>query len=395
MRLNPPALAAIRALMLTSPHAVFSKRALPLALVLALGGLGAVSTPNRGQAQLGDEQRIRVAELLKASTVTVSAGASTGSGFVADTQGLIVTNAHVASGARRSGRLRVRYGDGTTQDARLLAYDAHHDLALAEVLGKVKVKPLPLGDSDGVKVGQTVLAFGSPFGLDGTLTQGIVSARRDDLQVIGAGDLRGVIQTDAPINPGNSGGPLVNTRGEVVGVNTAIVSRSGASNGIGFAVPVVYVKELLSMVAKERSARAAGGAAVGEAPAVGSAMPPAQGSGKRVAVWLGVMGTDFRARGYRGVRVDRVAPGSPAAAAGLLGAADAPPPFIAQLGIPWTGHIILAVDSVPVRNMAELKKVLSHRAPGEQTLVTVTVGPGILTGETVVDLVAPPAGLRL
>jgi S1-C subfamily serine protease len=391
MRLNPPAFTAIDGPMLTLPHAVISEARLSFALALgALGVLGGLA-PAIGLAQLTDDQRIRVAEQLKASTVTVAAGPSTGSGFIAPVRGLIVTNAHVASGARRSGRMRVRFGDGSMQEARLLAYDARHDLAIAQVLGSPKLKPLPLGDSDAVKVGQTVLAFGSPFGLDGTLTQGIVSARRDDLQVIGSGDLRGVIQTDAPINPGNSGGPLVNTRGEVVGVNTAIVSRSGASNGIGFAVPVSYVKALLAEVDKALDARASGPAATHPMGA-----PSLQGrSGKRPPVWLGVLGSDFRARGYRGVRVDQVAPGSPAAEAGLLGAADPPPPFILQLGIPWTGHIILAVDSVPVRSMADLQKLLARHAPGEQALITITVGPGILTGETVVDLLPPPKGLRL
>jgi S1-C subfamily serine protease len=380
--------------MLTITHSVFTRRCLWLAVILeVLGGIGPGLGAGTAAAQLSDEQRVRVAELLKASTVTVSAGESTGSGFVAPSRGLIVTNAHVASGARRTGRLRLRFGDGSTQEARLLAYDAHHDLAIAQVVGgKVKAKPLPLGDSDAVKVGQSVLAFGSPFGLEGTLTQGIVSARRDDLQVIGAGDLRGVIQTDAPINPGNSGGPLVNTRGEVVGVNTAIISRSGASNGIGFAVPSVYVKELLAAIEKELDARAATGAGAESAPDPGALPAP---SGKRPPVWLGVLGSDFKGRGYRGVRVDRVAPRSPAAAAGLLGAGDPPPPFIVQLGVPWTGHIILAVDSVPVRSMADLKKLLARHAPGEQALVTVTVGPGILTGETVVDLLAPPQGMRL
>ena len=152
--------------------------------------------------------------------------------------GFVVTNAHVASGARWSGRLRVRFGDGGMRPAVLIAYDAVHDLAVAQVDGDVRVRPLVLGDSDDVRVGQSVLAFGSPFGLEGTLTQGIVSARRD-VGAIGQGEVRNVIQTDAPINPGNSGGPLVDAKGEVVGINTAILSRSGASNGIGFAVPSV------------------------------------------------------------------------------------------------------------------------------------------------------------
>jgi putative serine protease PepD len=357
-----------------------------LALVLVSVGAGA----STAHAEIPEDQRVRVAERLREATVTVLAGRSTGSGFVAPPHNWIVTNAHVASGARYSGRLRVRFGDGEVRHARLIAYDAQRDLAVAQIEGETKVRPLVLGNSDEVKVGQSVLAFGSPFGLEGTLTQGIVSARRD-LSPIGAGDLRGVIQTDAPINPGNSGGPLVNGKGEVIGVNTAILSRSGASNGIGFAVPVNYVKQLLDGIERQLSAGGRGAAAQDGAdgePAGNDAVQ--RPGGKRAAVWLGLQGESFRGLGYRGVRVARVAPNSPAARAGLLGTADPPPPFITQLGIPWTGHIILAVDSRPVRSMEELKAVLARHRPGGQAVVTVTVGPGIVTGETVVDLEAPP-----
>jgi S1-C subfamily serine protease len=360
--------------------------------LLRLSWLAAAGTallaPPTAQADVSDEQRIRVAERLKQSTVTVIAGQSTGSGFVSPTRGWIVTNAHVASGARWTGRLKLRFGDGSTRGARLIAYDAHHDLAVAEVDEPHKVPALPLADSDDVKVGQTVLAFGSPFGLEGTLTQGIVSARRD-LAAIGAGDLHAVIQTDAPINPGNSGGPLVNAKGEVVGVNTAIVSRSGSSAGIGFAVPANYVKELLSALEREvkgeeRVAGAGGRDLAAKAPVAN------KGAATSAPVWLGLLGRDYRGHGYAGVRVQQVAPNSPAAEAGLLGAVDHAPPFIEQLGVPWTGHIILAVDSHPVRSMKELQKVLASHRPGDQAVITVTVGPGILTGETVVELGAPP-----
>jgi S1-C subfamily serine protease len=355
-----------------------------LSFTLAALWVGLASAP--AHAEISEEQRIHVAERLKESTVTVIAGQSTGSGFIVAPHGWVVTNAHVASGARFSGRLRVRFGDGETRPGVLLAYDAEHDLAVIEVQGDTRVRPLPLGDSDDVRVGQSVLAFGSPYGLDGTLTQGIVSARRD-VGAIGNGDVHNVIQTDAPINPGNSGGPLVNAKGEVVGINTAILSRSGASNGIGFAVPSAYVKELLARMEQalgQARAEAAGTAHAGEHEV------PATPRSKR-GVWLGVQGDDFRARGYRGVRVIKVVPTSPAARAGLLGARDRPPAFVEELGIPWTGHIILALDSHPVHNMADLQKLLARHQPGEQSLITVTVGPGVVTGETIIELEAPPA----
>ncbi|HMI90012.1 MAG TPA: trypsin-like serine protease, partial [Polyangiales bacterium] len=193
------------------------------------------------------------------------------------------------------------------------------------------------------------------------------------------------------INPGNSGGPLVNAKGEVIGINTAIVSRSGSSAGIGFAVPISYVKELLAAIERELHGEQRAATAGGREAA---AREHAARAAKGTAVWLGVLGRDFKGHGYLGVRVERVSPQSPAAAAGLLGAADPAPPFIEQLGVPWTGHIILAVDARPVRNMKELQRVLAQHRPGEQAVVTVTVGPGILTGETVVELAAPPPSGR-
>ncbi|MGD8860791.1 MAG: trypsin-like peptidase domain-containing protein [Myxococcales bacterium] len=370
------------------------RRAALLGLLSCICAVAACLAPARPvAAQVGEAARIRVAERLRISTVTVLAGRSTGSGFVAPPDRLVVTNAHVASGARFTGRLKIRFSDGSERAARLVAYDPHHDLAVARIEGEVPVPPLPLGDSDAVKVGQTVLAFGSPFGLDGTLTQGIVSARRD-LAAIGSGQVRGVIQTDAPINPGNSGGPLVNGRGEVVGVNTAILSRGGGSNGIGFAVPVSYVRELLAEVKRELARLQAEETRVGARAKPRAAAPKAGAGAAQDPPWLGVQGANFRGLGYHGVRVSRVIPGSPAADAGLLGAADRPPRFIRQLGIPWTGHIILAIDSHPVRSMRELQAVLADHAPGDDAVVTVTVGPGIVTGETVVKLGPRPEAFR-
>jgi S1-C subfamily serine protease len=398
-------------------------------VVLVAGPVPA--SPSHAQ-ELTEARRIDIARRLQESSVVVAVGGSSGSGFVTGPERFVVTNAHVVEGARFGAPIAVRYRDGIQRPARILAVDLSADLAVLEVSGAPPVAPLELGDSDDVVVGQTVLAFGSPFGLEGTLTQGIVSARRD-LPAIGGG-VRGLIQTDATINPGNSGGPLVSSRGEVVGVNTAILSRSGGSQGIGFAVPSNYVRALLDRVRAARRGAAAnhGGPSSAPQPSLpqgvtpvpsgsSAGVPPGSGNGAagpipvsprgardevgestrqalgvpalRTPVWLGIYGDDFRYAGYVGVRVRQVVRGSPAEAAGLAGALDRPPAYVRELGLPWTGHIILALDGRPVRSMDELTSLLATRRPGERATVLVTVGPGILSGETVVELRAPPRSI--
>ena len=352
-------------------------------------------TAGAAEAQeLTDARRIQVARRLAEATVSLGVGRAGGTGFVVGDERWIVTNAHVVAG-HRNRPVRIQLGNGDTIAGRVIAYDASHDLAIVQPVGEVSVRPLTLGDSDAVQVGQTVLAFGSPYGLAGTLTQGIVSARRD-LPGVGGGSVRGLIQTDAEINPGNSGGPLVNASGEVVGVNTAILSRTGGSQGIGFAVPASYVASLLDQLRTEIAERgrvAARNEPAGPAPRADAA-PGAQSQRVRTPVWLGIYGDDFRASGFAGVRVRQVVRGGPAARAGLLGATDPAPRAIRRLGVPWTGHIILAVDGHPVRSMADLQRVLAGRHPGERARLTLTVGPGVVSGETVVHLHAPPDRLR-
>lgn len=373
---------------------------------------GASAAPAGAQG-MSDETRIAVAERLQESSVAVRVGQGSGSGFVASAEGWVITNAHVVQGYRRN-RVQIRYGDGTVRQARVIAYDPSHDLAVLEPSGRPSTRPLALGDPEAVRVGQTVLAFGSPFGLEGTLTQGIVSARRD-LPGIAGNDVHQLIQTDAPINPGNSGGPLTNARGEVIGVNTAILSRTGGSHGIGFAVPVNYVQGLLTRLRAERSGQPLAEVRPNprdrqprqrpqpradlqpRATPRARPQPNTPPRGRQAVprpsgpVWLGIFGDDFRAAGYTGVRVQSVIPGGPAAAAGILGATDPPPPFVHQLGIQWTGHIILAVDGHAVATMEELSAALRRRRPGDQATIFVTVGPGVVSGEAVLQLVAPPA----
>src|SRR2546422_3211547 len=181
-------------------------------------------------------------------TATVSSGSrgsgqAIGSGIVLDTNGNILTNAHVIAGARQ---IQVTFSDGQTVNATLVGSNTTADLAVIRVsVAASSLHPATLGNSDSVRVGDAVYAIGSPFGLSGSLSQGIVS----NLKQSGAtsvGNLSGLIQTDAAINPGNSGGPLVNAQGEVIGVNTSIESPVDGNVGVGFAIPINQVKQLLS-----------------------------------------------------------------------------------------------------------------------------------------------------
>jgi serine protease Do len=174
---------------------------------------------------------------------------SLGSGFIIDKDGFILTNNHVVE---KTDEIKVRLANGKEYDAKIIGRDSKTDLALIRIKTDKPLIPLPLGDSEKLEVGEWVVAIGNPFGLDHTVTAGIVSAKYRQL---GAGAYDNFIQTDASINPGNSGGPLLNTRGEVVGINSAIYSRSGGSIGIGFAIPVNMAKDLLPQLKKGKVVR--------------------------------------------------------------------------------------------------------------------------------------------
>ncbi len=165
-----------------------------------------------------------------------------GTGFIWSADGYVVTNYHVV---REANRVTVTLQDGTSYDARAVGLDPDKDLAVLKIDAEVELTPVTLGDSALLEVGRKVIAIGNPFGLDTTMTVGVVSALGREIDSLSRRTIRDVIQTDAAINPGNSGGPLLNSLGQLVGVNTAIYSPSGASSGIGFAIPVNTVKRVV------------------------------------------------------------------------------------------------------------------------------------------------------
>ena len=249
---------------------------------------------------------------------------SMGSGFIIDPDGFILTNAHVVEGADT---ITVTLADDVKFEAKVIGSDKNTDLALIKIDAGRKLSALKFADSDDVKVGHWVVAIGNPFGLERTVTAGIISAKG---RMIGQGSYDDFLQTDAAINPGNSGGPLVNLDGEVVGVNTAIFSRSGGNMGIGFAIPANLAIDIHTQL---------------------------RAHGKWVRGWLGVyiqdldekLASQFGLKNTKGVLVTEVIPDSPASAAGLL-----------------SGDVIVEFDGKPVQNMKELMKVVAFTPIGKK-----------------------------
>lgn len=263
-----------------------------------------------------------------------------GSGFIWDDLGHVVTNAHVVQGASR---IRVQLDDSEPLPARLVGIAPSYDLAVVRLVTMPKdIRPIPVGTSSDLRVGQSVFAIGNPFGLSKTLTSGIVSALGRTLPVENGREIPGVIQTDAAINPGNSGGPLLDSAGRLIGVNTAILSKSGGSAGVGFAIPVDLVNQIVPQLI-ERGAL------------------PRPGIGIAVADE-----TMARRLGIRGIAVMGVEPGSPADRVGLK-------PFDLQQGL--IGDVIIAVNRQPVANVLELSKALEKAGVGS------TVDLLVLRGE--------------
>jgi S1-C subfamily serine protease len=264
----------------------------------------------------------------------------TGSGFMISDDGRILTNNHVISG---SARLTVTLANKKKYGARVLGTDPRNDLALIKIDPREKVPVLRLGDSDSLQVGQKVLAIGNPFGLEGTLTTGVISSTGRSLQDEGGRTLEDMIQTDAAINFGNSGGPLLDSHGNVIGINTAIYGSQG-SIGIGFAMPVNRAKAMLDdLRSSGRVTR----------PSLGVAVVPVEGD---LAEML-----DLPPEG--GLLIQRVEPGSAAEHAGLRGPREVVIVSNYRLGV--GGDLIMAVDGRPVNSNDELQKALNRKKAGD------------------------------
>jgi serine protease Do len=249
-----------------------------------------------------------------------------GTGFVIDPNGYIVTNAHVVEGATE---VKVKLADEREFKAAVVGRDPRLDIALLKIDGVANLPTAPLGQSDPLRVGESVLAVGNPYGLGHTVTLGIVSAKA---RAIGAGPYDDFIQTDASINPGNSGGPLFNWRGEVIGINTAI--RPGANN-IGFAIPVDAVKNILPQLREKGHV---------DRGKLGLVFQPVS------ADLASALGLD----GETGALVSEVVPNGAAARAGI-----------------HAGEVVTAIDGTPIRHAEELPRRVASHQPGEQIKVTV------------------------
>jgi putative serine protease PepD len=294
-----------------------------------------------------EEQNIKIYQELSPSVVNITnttvsydffynpiPETGSGSGAIIDRVGRIVTNYHVVEGAQR---LEVTLFDGSKYEASAVGGDPGNDLAVIKIdAPREKLKPVPFGDSTTLRVGQRVLAIGNPFGLERTLTVGIVSSLGRTMRAADDRLMRGIIQTDAAINPGNSGGPLLDYQGRMIGVTTAIFSPVGANVGIGFAIPINTVKEVVPQLIER---------------------------GYVARPWLGISGQDIDTSfakvlelGDTGILIAEVYTGSPADKAGLRGADSYT--RLGNLLVAVGGDLITSIDGKPVNTMDEMDEYL-------------------------------------
>jgi putative serine protease PepD len=293
-----------------------------------------------------------------------------GSGVILTSDGYILTNAHVVA---ESDRLEVTLLDGKTYKARLIGGDISHDTALIKIdPGDQKLPVVSIGDSNKLQVGQKVYAIGNPFGLNSTLTTGVISSLGRTLRAENGRVMENIIQTDAAINPGNSGGPLLDSAGKLIGVNTAIFSPSGASSGIGFAIPINDARRIAQdLIAHGRVVR----------PYIG--IQPGIQLTPHVAKVLGLSVK-------QGVIIERVIPGSPAAQAGLRSGSREI--TIGNRVLLLGGDIITAMDGQPLKTIDSFINYVESKRPGEQIVLTFVRDGQTL--KTTVTLVEKPKSSR-
>jgi serine protease Do len=339
------------------------------------GGDSTTTNNNSSELSLPDlfsKVEKSVVQVASKEDTGISLGSRLGSGFVYDRNGHIVTNYHVITGGTSEGKVQITFLDGSTYNARLIGGDPFSDLAVLKLdeenIPSHKLVPLPIGDSTTLRVGERVVAIGNPFGLSGSMTEGIVSGlgrmlpsaeQEEELEMIPSNPtpsasflIPDIIQTDAPINPGNSGGPLLNIRGEVIGINTAIFSTTGASAGIGFAIPSNTIKKVVPSLITE-----------------GDYQHP----------YLGIVGVDItpeiaEALGLteaRGFLVTDVSSGSPAQKARIQGGGS----LAANVNgreIAMGGDVILKVDEHIVRKLDDVLTYLEReKKVGEAVQLTI------------------------
>jgi serine protease Do len=270
-----------------------------------------------------------------------------GTGFIIDKRGYILTNNHVVENARE---ITVTLAGGKKLTASLVGRDAASDLAVIKINDSTISEVADLGDSDKLQVGQKALAIGNPFGLGQTLTTGIISALNRSIMNENETQIDDVIQTDAPINPGNSGGPLLNSSGEVIGINTSIFTTSGGYQGIGFAIPINQAKEIAAQLIA---------------------------TGKVASPWLGIYSgiavnelsgyLDFGTN--NGILILQLTPGSPAQKAGLKGGDRMA--IIGRYRLPIGGDIITAIDNTPISEKNDMDRMIRKKKIGDRVNVTI------------------------
>lgn len=291
----------------------------------------------------------------------------TGSGVVVDSKGYILTNFHVIRNALTSrGEMYVTFSNGESEEAVIVGYDEISDLAVIKLTEEPheSLPVAPLGDSDKLKVGSRAVAIGNPFGLSGTCTVGFISALNRTIR-INKQELEGMIQTDATINPGNSGGPLINSYGDVIGINSAIFSQSGGSEGIGFAIPINIARQVMNDLIQYGKV---------QRPYLGLDTFPVLST---LAAYLNLPVTE-------GLLIQRVVPGSPAYKAGLRGGDTAVAFRLVRM---FTGgDIIVAVNGEKVTNPIEFQKIIRKMEIGDKVTLDIYRGKKKMKVEVELEL---------